>query len=516
MEKYLAEYLRLSIEDGDVALDDEKKESNSISHQRDLIREYRKEHGMSELKSREFVDDGYSGTNFNRPAMKELLEMVKQGKVSCIIVKDISRFGRNYLEVGDYLEQVLPFMGVRFISVNDQYDSNDYIGTTGGIEVAFKSILYDMYSKDLSVKMRSVLEIRRKHGDCMSPVPPFGYLHSAESRKKLEVDPVASKHICRVFQLACLGYTTGTIARMLNDENIPTPAMYKNMTSEKRKYHIRDHVGYWNAKMVKGIIENKVYIGCIVNKKREVLTVGGKKYVDVPEDERICVSNMHEAIVTEEQFKDANKVIRRRGKEPAKRKRVRSDSVLLGKLFCGECGRRLIRISCTTVPYFKCEKTDFDRQCSCPRMRLGEPEIEAVIKKCILKETEKIGDWNHEFSATRLDDDLNKQIQKLEQEADTIRLHKQYLHEKLKMGYLDQEKYLGKVKTLRQKEERNTKLMEECRKSKKEIGEKIDILENTKNLQHITREIVDALIEKIVVYDIDRIEIVWRFKFIGK
>ena len=196
MEKYfLAEYLRLSIEDGDVISDDSKGESNSIHHQRALLTHYRDENNLCPgLSVMEFVDDGYSGTNFERPAVKEMLSFVRAGKIRCILVKDISRFGRNYLEVGDYIEQIFPFMGVRFIAVNDGYDSDDYIGTTGGIEVAFRSLLYDLYSKDLSVKMNSTLKIRRKRGDFIGPRAPFGYQFSA-NKKILAVDQVAAEYV---------------------------------------------------------------------------------------------------------------------------------------------------------------------------------------------------------------------------------------------------------------------------------------------------------------------------------
>ena len=132
--KFLAEYLRLSVEDGDIVSNDVKAESDSIIHQRELITRYVSDKQIySAMQPLEFVDDGYSGTNFDRPAVKKMLSLVRKGEIRCIIVKDISRFGRNYLEVGDYLEQIIPFLGVRFIAINDGYDSDDYIGTTGGI-----------------------------------------------------------------------------------------------------------------------------------------------------------------------------------------------------------------------------------------------------------------------------------------------------------------------------------------------------------------------------------------------
>lgn len=517
MQKYIAEYLRLSIEDGDVCAENEKEESDSISHQRSIIKQYKLEHELSELPSMEFVDDGYSGTNFNRPEVTHLLEIIKQGNISCVIVKDISRFGRNYLEVGDYLEQVFPFLGVRFISINDNYDSNDYVGTTGGIEIAFKSMLYDMYSKDLSVKMRSSLDVRRKHGDYISPCPPFGYDFPKETKRKLVIDPIASKYVYKIFELARLGYTTGMIARKLNDEGIPTPALYKNMSLEKRHYKILDKTGYWNTTMIRGIIKNKVYVGMVVNKKRQVVEVGGKHFRNVPEEEQICVPDMHEPIVTGEMFRDANKIIKKRQKGVVpKRKRKRFDSILMGKLFCSECGRNLIRITCTTIPYYKCAKVDFDKKCECPRMKLGEPEIEDVVKKCIQKEAEKICDWDKEFHAENIYENVHQEIESLEREKDKIKLHKQFLYEKFKTGYLDQEQYLGKLKTIRNQESKNEELIESKTKARSEMKEKHKVLKETKDFRYITKEIVDALIEKIIVYGENRIEIHWRFQFMGK
>lgn len=222
--------------------------------------------------------------------------------------RDLSRFGRNYLEVGDYLEQIFPFMGVRFIAVNDGYDSERYIETTGGIEIAFKNLLYDMYSKDLSVKMRSSLEVRRKRGDFIGPRPPFGYQFSA-NKKVLAVDKIASQYVQRIFELACMGYSTGKIAVILNEEGIPTPGQYKNQ--KKTEYHILDGNGYWNSKKVLKILENKVYLGMVVNAKYRVTEIGGSQFRRVPDEERIYVPDRHEAIVTEQVFLKASQVIKK-------------------------------------------------------------------------------------------------------------------------------------------------------------------------------------------------------------
>lgn len=244
-----------------------------------------------------------------------MLSMVREGKICCIIVKDISRFGRNYLEVGDYLEHLFPLMGVRFIAINDGYDSYDYIGTTGGIETAYKSLLYDLYSKDLSVKINSSLQIRRKRGDFIGPKPPFGYQFS-DDKKVLTVDPVAAEYIKQIFALACEGYRTGEIARELNKEQIPTPKQYKNQQSETYSvYPVRDKKedgeenGNWDRKKVLKILKNKVYLGTIVNGKSRVVDIGSRQFCQVPEQEQICIQNRHPAIISHQDFVTASKVI---------------------------------------------------------------------------------------------------------------------------------------------------------------------------------------------------------------
>ena len=159
----IGKYIRLSQADRDVMKKEKKTESESIAHQRDLIGRYIGSHeDLKGCEVREFYDDGYSGTNFRRPSFERLMEQIRKGEVDCVIVKDFSRFGRDYIELGDYLERIFPFLGVRFISVNDGYDSNDYKGTTGGLDVVLKNIVYDFYSKDLSVKVRTAKRAKMK------------------------------------------------------------------------------------------------------------------------------------------------------------------------------------------------------------------------------------------------------------------------------------------------------------------------------------------------------------------
>jgi len=197
IKKILAEYIRLSQED------ENQGESNSIRNQRELLNAFvESSPDLSQYEVVEFCDDGYSGTNFDRPGVKSLLDEVRAGNIQCIIVKDLSRFGRNYIDIGDYLEQIFPFLGVRFISVNDHFDSNDFDGTTGGLDVGFRNLIYSLYSKDLSQKVRSAKKTRMEKGEFIGSHAPYGYAKSSENRKKLVVDEKAAAVVRRIFAMA--------------------------------------------------------------------------------------------------------------------------------------------------------------------------------------------------------------------------------------------------------------------------------------------------------------------------
>ncbi len=526
-EKFLAEYFRISVEDGDVISDDAKAESDSISHQRELVTRYIRDKQLyPAVQPLEFVDDGYSGTNFDRPAVKEMLSLVREGKICCIIVKDLSRFGRNYLEVGDYLEQIFPFMGVRFIAINDGYDSNDHIGTTGGIEIAFKSLLYDMYSKDLSEKMRSSLLVRRKRGDFIGPRAPFGYQFS-ENKKVLAVDEAAAQYVRRIFGLACEGYETGKIAQILNKEKIPTPGCYKNQ--EKQQYHIMDGEGYWNCGKVRKVLQNKVYLGTVVNGRTKVTEVGGSNFRQVPDAEQICVPDMHEAIITEQEFLLASEVIENRGCQQGKRHDRRSESILQGKLRCGHCKRSLIRIKCTKIPCFTCKKAAYKQESGCVSERLSEPELEAAVLERINQELgqEILDRKDQEPDAVYLATDgrqskfpsikeMKKMCMALEKKQDLLKREKRYLYEQYKLDQMERRIYLNRVEILREEESRLSeqlqKIQDEREQREEESSSHQEEVEYTGKMESLTREVVDEWIEAIYVYGKSQFDIVYKEK----
>ena len=213
-------YLRLSKEDGD------KEESDSITNQKELIFDYLK--SMEDIKIHEVrVDDGYSGVNFNRPAFQQMLEDIKAGKVDCVITKDLSRFGRNHIEVGKYLEKIFPYLGVRFIAINDNYDSARSDTQTDNIIIPFKNLINDAYCRDISIKIRSNLEVKRKKGDFVGAFAPYGYRKSEADKNRLEIDEEAAENVRRIFRMYLQGSSAYKIAEVLNGEDVLTPMDYK-------------------------------------------------------------------------------------------------------------------------------------------------------------------------------------------------------------------------------------------------------------------------------------------------
>ena len=517
-EQYLAEYLRLSIEDGDSSLEDGDSaleggdavfggnESQSIAHQRKLISDYRAEKELYlDRQALEFVDDGYSGTNFERPAVRRLLSLVREGRICCIIVKDISRFGRNFLEVGDYLEQIFPFMGVRFIAINDGYDSNDYDGTTGGIELAFRNLLYDMYSKDLSVKMRSALEIRRKRGDFIGPRPPFGYQFGS-CKKKLEIDREAAGYVKKIFELAGRGYSTGQIAVRLNEEQIPTPGQYKNERSGKEEYHMLAK-GYWDRKMVLKILQNKVYLGIVENAKNKVMEVGGKRFKRVPDEERICVSGMHDPVITEEEFLKASRVIKERGAQKGKEHCFDIRSVLSGTLKCKNCGKSLVRIACTAIPCYTCERSRYERESGCFAGRLKEPDAEAEILERISQKRRQEHEESEKKTVSSQTNSVRESRGRLSARLDALKAKKQALYEDYKLERISRGDYVERIGLLR---EETVKLQNQLERMCLTEQEEKERVQEAWAAEGLTRELVDRYIDRADVGREGKIELVWK------
>lgn len=291
-------YLRLSKED-DFCHD----ESNSIKNQRELIHKYiRKDADLRKMEIVELVDDGYSGKNMERPGMQELLKLIRDNKAGCVIVKDMSRFSRDYLETGKYVEQIFPFMGVRFIAINDNYDSRDYAGGIGEIDVAFKGILYDFYSEDLSEKIKSSFKIKKAQGQYIAALPPYGYMKNPKDKHKLIVDPEAAVIVKRIFREYLDGTSAYSIAQRLNEDGVETRSVYFERRFGYNCRGNREKALLWTAMSVIRVLDNENYIGTFVYHKYEQTEVASKKRRMLEPEDWSRIRNHHEALITEKDF----------------------------------------------------------------------------------------------------------------------------------------------------------------------------------------------------------------------
>ncbi|WP_313527942.1 recombinase family protein [Anaerotignum sp.] len=358
-------YIRLSREDGD------KFESNSVKNQRELIHAFLIDKDDIVVIS-EKVDDGFSGVTFERPALKEMLEEIKQGKVNCVIVKDLSRFGRNYIETGRYIQEIFPFLGVRFIAINDNIDTAREDTQTDSIVLPFKNLMNDAYSRDISIKARSQLEVRQKKGDFVGAFPVYGYTRSKEDKHKLVVDEMAAATVKEIFSLRISGYNNTFISDYLNQLGIPSPLeykIYKNskfMTSFKRNPQAK-----WSPMAVDRILKNEIYTGMMVQGKETTLNYKLHKRIKKPKQDWIRVESSHDAIITKGEFNIVQGMMLNDTRTSPQADKL---YLLSGFLRCGTCGSNMVRKTVKargkTYAYYVCSKNKEDsNQCSSHRIR---------------------------------------------------------------------------------------------------------------------------------------------------
>lgn len=285
MKYSAALYMRLSKEDG-------KKDSGSIGSQREILRNFAAENGFEIFG--EYIDEGFSGTNFERPAFKKMLEDVEKGKINLILTKDLSRLGRDYISAGQFTEIIFPSKGIRYIAVTDGYDSEN----SPDDFIPFKNIVNEMYARDISRKIRSAFEARMKNGDFIGPFAPFGYRRSHENRHKLIIDEKTAEIVKRIFSESAKGKAPRKICLELDSEGIPTPLDFRNNLPKSRN---------WNSATVLKILHNPVYLGHLEQGKTSKISFRSKISVNVPKEKRFFSENTHEAIVDEETFIKANK-----------------------------------------------------------------------------------------------------------------------------------------------------------------------------------------------------------------
>ena len=355
-------YLRLSKEDGDFSVSGEKLESDSISSQRLLIMDYIKKHPEIEFV-REYCDDGYTGANFDRPDFHRMMDAVRAGEIDCIIVKDLSRFGREYIGAGEYIEKVFPRLGVRFIAINDHYDNAKPGAENDAIVLPFKNLMNDSYCRDISVKVRSNLEAKRRSGQFVGSRVVYGYQRSPDNKNKLVIDPVAAPIVQDIFRWKVEGLSPYQIANRLNENHIPSPIEYKKATGSKQRTCFQTRrVALWSAVAIYRILKNEIYAGTLVQGKTTSPNHKVKKTVMKPQSEWSRTENAHEAIIAQTQFDLVQKLMLDDTRSPAGATGVH---IFSGRIFCADCGspmvRRVSRSGGHEYVYFVCSGNKHDK-----------------------------------------------------------------------------------------------------------------------------------------------------------
>ena len=318
-------YIRLSREDNDKI-----EMSESITNQKSLLTQYVKENSLRLVDI--YIDDGYSGTNFDRPEFKRMINDILKGKINMVITKDMSRLGRDYVGTGELIEKFFPSHGVRYIAVTDNIDT--YLDNSNNDVAPFKAIMNDMYAKDISKKIKSSLRAKQKEGKWVGGRTPFGYRKDPNNKNKLIIFEEQAVIVRRIFDMCLEGLTCYKIALKLTNEKVKTPAGYYSF-EWKNNYHLNYEV--WNAKTVKDILTNRMYIGDLVQNKRSKVNYKIKKIIKNNPEDYIVVENTHKPIIEKEIFYEIQKRIPKNiGRNEKKEKHL-----LDGLLYCGNCGHRI-------------------------------------------------------------------------------------------------------------------------------------------------------------------------------
>lgn len=497
----IALYIRLSLEDS-------RYDSLSIENQRLVLHEYAA--AMPEAlhaEVLEFIDNGYSGTNFERPQVQKLIEMVRSNQINCIMVKDFSRFGRNSIETGYFIERVFPLFHTRFISVSDDFDSDRHKGDTGGMDVAFKYLINEYYSRDMSIKTKSAKYAKMQRGEYQSKICPYGYRKSADGR--MEPDPETADVVRLIFQLSADGVNAAEIARELFRRGIPTPGEYK-AAHGNHTHDISRTQGIWCSSTVLRMLEDERYIGTYVIGKRAVLEVGGNRSRLKDRDNWYIIPDHHPAIVDQATFEQA-KAKQLRFPQPNKKKR---DYPLKGKIFCGCCGHSLTYYS-RKSPYYYCRHSAADENKPCYKMRFDAKALEEAVFTTLKTQMDVMGSVGIERDSLgnvvvsqRLEYD--RQINALEESK--LRLYEQYQLREIDLDTFKAKKEALNAQLLNIKNAYASLTAQAKREQEaKEKAAKCDnIMKELMEATCLTSALTALLIDKVYLYTDGRIEIKYK------
>ena len=506
-------YIRLSKEDEEK---EKYSESESVQNQRTLLMEYIKENKLNFIS--EYVDDGVSGTSFDRPAFNKMIEDIEQGKINMVITKDLSRLGRNYVQSGYYTETYFPEHNVRYIAILDNIDTA--LDSANNDIAPFKSILNEMYAKDTSKKINSVLQSKRNNGEYLGTAP-YGYKKDSENKYHLIKDEEAAEVVRTIFRMFLEGYGTMQIADYLSEQKIPIPSDYnqRNRGAKSISY------GLWPQSTVRFILSNEVYTGTVVQGKRKKISFKSKKFVDVPEEDWIRVPNMHEAIVSKEEFERAKKIL-----EATKGSRiVENDYLFKGLLQCFDC-KGYIGIRSPDKNgniYGRCQHyARYSKFSVCSPHNFNYQVFEEsmiVVLREICKEysdkkkLEEIAKKSKSKEDKKLDLETKIKNYKTQIEKETRKL--ELLYEDRLAEIITVENYIENANRIKNDVEDYQKRIKELKKELNGEDKQIDkneklnnLVDEFLNMEKPNKEIIREFIERIEIHSDKQVDIYFNFK----
>ena len=525
-------YVRLSIENS--GKDDD---GDSIENQTSICKEYVEEHPDLKLYDI-YEDNGKKGTNFDRPEFNRLMDDIRAGKVKCVLVKDLSRFGRDYIEAGEYLEKIFPFLGVRFISITDGYDSLTAGDAEGALMIPLKNMINDVYAKDISRKIITSFRARQEKGEYLPAFPPYGYVKSKTKAYRYEVDEEVAPYVRMIFEWKAAGVSHSEICKRLNDMGAVTPARRKVELgiwhAEKHKHTI------WHGRTIIDIMKNATYTGTLVYGRMPKSLYQGIKCHRAKPDEWRCIPDAHEAIVSQELFDKVQKIFDERSarmqKKWAESKQVRDKIVNLfvKRIYCGDCGKRMrfvkgnnaLRDKNFYYTNYVCGGYLDSGYRNCTRHSIRYQDVVDAVFAAMqvqmefaLNQEKMMQKLRGTAKERNLIDQYVAKVNYLTQELKKVNSRREGLFESFAEGILDEADYQYAKKSYDEEYASLEKQLSEAKSRKKELdgvltanNEWLQAMHKVEDATELDQDLVNALVKKVLIYEDNRVEVEFKFR----
>ena len=513
-------YIRLSREDLQKinrGLDD----SNSVKNQRDILNDFHFNHAEEFESYTEYVDDGHTGTDTERESFQRLLGDVMSGKINCVVVKDLSRFARNYSDAGSLIDNLFVQMGVRFISLAEGVDSYLNPDSVNSIIVPITNVMNDQYCYQTSKKIRQVFDYKRRNGQYIGSFAPYGYIKDPKDKHQLIVDPEAAETVKKIYEMCLQGTAKLQIVMYLNDHGIPSPTAYRKLKGLPYSPAISD-APMWGNKIITDILRNPIYTGDLVQGRRRVKSYKVHQIEAVPEDEWVRVPDTHEAIITHETFDRVQELLKRDTRTAPKKRELHLFS---GFLRCADCGKAVTRSQSGKNVYYSCSTYKKRSRTACTMHSIKHNRLEAAVLFAIqyqvntaVSYSELIARINSAPLKKSQSHRLNDQIAAKEKELTKITRYKQSLYQDWKDGEITQQEYRDMKADYERQAAELADVLARLNAERAELLNGVDkehpalvAFAKYQSIETLTREILTDLVDHIKIYENGNISVHFKF-----